>query len=342
MVIYNSAQCPFVIEPYVLPNYEMDFMTEEIGEHKPRFCSDCGQSLVKLDSWCTSKPCSDCGKEVFFILRAENGGIRIEEGEKFHISQITMSLNPNDGGRFFRLGLESFLKQIFLEKQIKDEELIDRFKELEADIDRDLNGLDCIQHCDLETNEGVEEAAKILEQEGLTTYWYNLARSSNLRRCYEAIENGDALTAASCAHRASIFKEFSLLENEHLNEMLWQGYNCYFDLVKNHSSTQESVNEQRLIKAISPKIKALTNDLIYAFVNDGLAIAPRIGVNGISDETLKSLLTHELDKREKDRETEFKEREIKIKENGNRIKLWGFLFTLANGIILALYKDWLG
>lgn len=44
----------------------------------------------------------------------------------------------------------------------------------------------------------------------------------------------------------------------------------------------------------------------------------------------------------KNREDEFKEREIKIKENGNKIKLWGFLFTLANMLILALYKDWLG
>jgi hypothetical protein len=317
-------------------------MTEEVEEYKPRFCGDCGQSLVKLDSWCSSKPCGDCGKEIFFIRRAEDGGIRVEEGESFHIPQLTMSLNPNDNGRFFRPGLESFLKQIFLEKKVQDDELVERFKEIEVNIDTELNGLDCIQHCDLETNEGVEEAANILEQEGLTTYWYSLARSSSLRHCYEAIENGNALMAASCAHRASIFKEFSLLEDEHLKEILWQGYNCYFDLAKNQGATQDSVKEQRLIKVISPKIKALTNDLIYTFVNDGLAIGIRIGVNGVSEETLKALLTHELEEREKDREDEFKEREINIKENGNKIKLWGALFTLANALILAFYKNWLG
>lgn len=317
-------------------------MTDEVEECKPRFCGDCGQSLVKLDSWCSSKPCGDCGKEIFFVRRAENGGVRVEEGEKFHIPQLTMSLNPNVGGRFFRPGLEFFLKQIFLEKKLEDKELIERFKELESNIDTELNGLDCIQHCDLETNKGVEEAASILGREGLTTYSHNLARSSCLRHCYEAIEAGDALTAASCAHRAAIFKEFSLLEDEHLKEILWQGYNCYFDLSKNQGATQESVKEQRLIKAVSPKIKSLTNDLIYTFINDGLAIGSRIGVNGISEETLKSLLTHELEEREKDREAEFKEREISIKENGNKIKLWGFLFILANGLILALYKDWLG
>jgi hypothetical protein len=319
-----------------------EFMTEEIEEYKPSFCGDCGKSLVKLDSWCSSKSCGDCGKEIFYIRRAEDGGIKVEKGEKFHMPQLTMSLNPNDNGRFFRPGLESFLKQIFLEKKVKEEELVERFKELETNIDNELNNLDCIQHCDLETTEGVEEALIILEKEGLTTYWYNLARSSCLRHCYEAIENGDALLAASCAHRASIFKEFSLLEDEHLKEILWQGYNCYIDLAKNLNSTQESVKEQRLIKVVSPKIKALPNDLIYTFVNDGLAIASRIGVNGISDETLKALLTHELEEREKDKENDFKEREIQIKEKGNKIKLWGFLFTLANMLILALYKDWLG
>lgn len=198
-----------------------------------------------------------------------------------------------------------------------------------------MNGLDCIQHCDLETNEEVEEAAKILEQEGLTTYWYNLARSSSLRHCYEAIENGNALIAASCAHRASVFKEFSLLEDEHLKEILWHGYNCYIDLARNQGATQYSVKEQRLIKVISPKIRGLTNDLIYTFVNDGLAIGTRMGVNGISEETLKALLTYELEEREKDREDEFKEREIKIKENRNKIKLWGFFFTLANVLIFS-------
>lgn len=317
-------------------------MTKEVEEYKPNFCCDCGMSLVKLDSWCSSKPCGDCGKEIFYIRRAEDGGIRVENGEKFHIPQLTMSLNPNDSGRFFRSGFESFLKQIFLEKKITEDEFVERYKELESSIDAELNGLDCIQHCDLETNEGVEEALKILEQEELSTFWYNLARSSSLRHCYDAIEKGDALRAANSAHRASLFKEFSLLEDEHLKEILWQGYNCYVDLVKNQGSTHESIKEQRLIKVVSPKIKVLTNELIYTFVNDGLEIGSRMGVNGISEESLKALLTHELEERDKDREDEFKEREIQIKENGNKIKLWGFLITLGNMLILAFYKDWLG
>lgn len=317
-------------------------MTEEIQEYVPRYCSDCGQSLVKLDTWCTSRPCTDCGKEIFFIRQNEDGGIRIEDGEKFHIPKITLSLDPNDSGRFFRPGFEPFLKQIFLEKEIKASEIIERFKEIETSIDAELNKLDCIQHCDLETNKGVEEAAKILETEGMTTYWHKLARSSNLRHCYEAIKMNDTLTAVHSCHKASIYKEFSILENEHLKEILWLGYNCYYDLIKNQGSTPESIKEQRLIKSALPKIKSLNNELIFTLVNDGQQIGSRIGINGISEDSLKSLLEYELEKRETNRESEFKEREINIKEIGSKIKLWGFLITLSNALILVFYKYWLG
>lgn len=309
-------------------------------EHKPRFCSDCGMSLVKLDTACTSRNCEDCGKEIFYVRRGENGGIRIEAGENFHFPQLTLSLNPNDSGRFFRPGLESFLKQLFLEEQIKPDAIVNRFKQQEIAIDDELKQLDCIQHCDLETQEGVDEAAQILQKEGLMVYFYNLARSGGLRNCYEAIENGDAVTAAYCCHMANIYKEFSLLEDEHFKEIIWLGYNCYFDLVKNEGATPDSVKEMRLIKAAGPKIKSLDSELIYALVKDGLNIGNRIGIIGVTEETLKTLLEHELDKRNKTQEDQYKEREIKIKENDNKLKLWGLIFTIANAIILALYKNW--
>lgn len=309
-------------------------------ENKPRFCSDCGVSLVKLDTACTSRNCEECGKEIFYARRAENGGIKVEAGENFHFPQLTLSLNPNDSGRFFRPGLESFLKQLFLEEKIKADEIVNRFKQQEIAIDEELKQLDCIQHCDLETAAGVDEAAQILQKEGLMVYFYNLARSSVLRNCYEAIENGDAVTAVYCCHMANIYKEFSLLDDGHLKKIIWLGYNCYFDLVKNEGSTVDSIKEMKLIKAAGPKIGSLDTELIYALVKDGFNIGSRIGITGVAEETLKTLLEHELDKRNKSQEDKYKEREIKIKENDNKIKLWGAVFTLLNAIIFSLYKYW--
>lgn len=311
------------------------------GDNKPRFCSECGMSLVVLDTACSSRSCEDCGKEIFYVRRAKNGGIKVIEGEKFNFPKITLSLDPNDSGRFYRPGFESFMKQIYLEKKISPAEVVPRFKNQELAIDTELKQLDCIQHCDLETKEGCEEAADILQKEKLMTYFYNLARSTNLRNCYEAIEKGDSITAAHSCHMANIFKEFSLLEDDHIKEIIWLGYNCYFDLVRNQGATVESVNEIRAIKSLKPKINSLDTELIYSLVNDGLIIGKRIGVTGIAEETLKTLLEHELEQRNETKEAAYREREIRIKEKGNRIKLWGFLFTLANALILAFYKDWL-
>ncbi len=316
-------------------------MTES-KEIKPRFCSDCGLSLEKLDTWCSSRDCSKCGKEVFYVRQAEGGGIRVEKGEKFHVPQLTMSLDPSDGSQFSRYGLESFIKQIFLEEKLTQEEFVEQCKKLEERLDKELSNLDCIQHCDFETDEGVSEALEILEKEGLNDRKFSLLRSSSLRHCYTSIEKGDALSAAFASYHAETFKTFSMLEHYHLKEIIWLGYSCYVDKVKNSQSTIESVKEKRLITDLQPKITALTDEILFAFSNDELEIAPRLGIQGTSEKTIKSLLEHELQKRAHDKEQIYKDQELELKKKANTIKYWGFAFTLINGLILAFYKNWLG
>lgn len=314
-------------------------MTE--AQHS-RFCSECGMSLINPGVACTSRNCAECGREIYYVRPGEDGGIKVEKGERFHIPPISLSLDPSTQTHFFRPGLEAFLKQLYLEKKFQPEEIVDRFKEIESAIDKELKGLDCIQHCDLETTEGVEEATRILESEGLMTYWYNLLRSSCLRKSYEAIEANDIVKAVHSCHLANIFKEYSLLEDEHLKEILWIGYLTYTDLARNQDATIESAKEIRLVKAIGPNIKSIDSGVAYSLVNDGLDIGKRIGVTGIAEQTLRSLLEHELNQRSKNDDLKLKEREIRVQEMSNKIKLWGFLFTLANALILALYMDWLG
>ncbi|MDL1989048.1 MAG: hypothetical protein LWX08_15690, partial [Deltaproteobacteria bacterium] len=151
-----------------------------------------------------------------------------------------------------------------------------------------------------------------------------------------------ALRAAYTAHQAALFKEYSLFEHHHLKEIIWLGYGCYVDLSKNEDITEQAAKEQRLIKSAIPKIRNFDSEYLYALVNDGSNIRSRLSISGIEENTLKALLEHELDRREKDREESLKKEEIKIKKTANSIKLWGFLFTVANGIILAFYKNWIG
>lgn len=314
-----------------------------LTETAPRFCQDCGLSLVKLNTWCISRPCPECGKEVYFIRPGEDGGIKVEAGDKFHVPQLTMSLDPADGMTFTRYGLRGFLKQLFLEQKISSEaELIENYQDTERRLDADLNGLDCISHCDLETQAGVDEAAKILQSHGLIEHQYNLLRSGLLREAYTAVQEGDAPRAALAVHQANIFKEYSLLEHHHLKEILWLGYGCYQDMVKNEGITENAAKEKKLFSGVAKKLREYGSELLYAFSHDGQEIGSRISVSGVSEASLKALIEHELQRREQERAERHAKEELKIKKMANRIKLWGFLFTLANALILALYKDWLG
>lgn len=132
---------------------------------KDRYCSKCGYSLVRLDSYCTSKNCDTCGNEIFFINRGINGGIKIEEGNKFYLPPdgIPYSLDPKKGTIFTKDGLFHFLQEILINSEIikSKDEVINKLKSVEINIDKDLKKVECIQHCDLETADGVNEAINI-------------------------------------------------------------------------------------------------------------------------------------------------------------------------------------
>lgn len=302
----------------------------------PNFCSDCGFSLVLLDTWCTSRDCSHCGKEVFFVNRGEDGGIKVEKGEKFHIPNLTISIDPRSGGQFTRFGLEGYLKNIFLGKAIEQNEFIEYFKELEKNLDKELNGLDCISHCDLNDEKGVADALKILKSEGLLEYLYNLHSSCAIRACITAINEGHPLNAAYYAHIASKFKEFSLLESPHLKEIIWNGYLSYVDLTKNEELNEQSAKEKRLLNGAITKIKSFDTGILSAYVNDGREIGPRLSLTGIEETTLKALVNHELSLRDRDREERLKLEELRPKKIETNLKVWGAIFTAVN-FIIALY-----
>lgn len=254
-----------------------------------------------------------------------------------------MSLDPADGMKFTRHGLEGFLKELFLEQQISSEsELVRIYRDKEQWLDAELNDLDCISHCDLETEEGLKEAIKILQSNGLMAQQCNLLRLSCIREVNNAVEEGDASRAALAAHQANIFKEYSLLRHHHLKEILWLGYGCYQDMVNNEGLTENAAKEHKLLTGIVKKFRQYGDEFLYALSHDGLEIGPRVSVSGVAETSLKALIDHELQRRQQNRAEVHVKEELKIKKVANRIKLWGFFFTLANGLILVLYKDWLG
>ena len=314
----------------------------EDESNQAKFCQDCGLSLVHLDIMCNSATCEKCGQEVFFVREGKDGGINVKKGEKLHTPQITMSLDPSTGGVFTRDGLEFFIKEFFLGKAVSKDEFIDSLKETEQQIFAELSVLDCISHIDLTTaTTEMVEVHKILEKLGLDEYRFKLYRSACIHQCRVEIEKGNALDAAFLSYRADKLKESLLFEGHHLKEIIWLGYSCYVDIVKNEGTTALAAKENKLIKGASNKIRNLGSEFLYALTNDGNDIAPRIALSGLAESTLKSLVQHELDRRERDQRDNFTKEDITIKRDANSIKRWIFFFTIINVSIHFIYKYWI-
>ena len=120
------------------------------------------------------------------------------------------------------------------------------------------------------------------------------------------------------------------------------GYSCYVDLTNNRQTKLDFVKEKKSIDSLLPKIEVLSDKILFALSKYEVEIAPRLGVQGISEKTLQSLFEHELQKRANERDRNLKNQELEIKKKANRLKYWGIAFTLINGLVLVFYKNWPG
>src|SRR5438874_510270 len=100
---------------------------------QPRFCDQCGRSLLPLDIPHVARACAECGKKVYLVEPGEEGGIQIRPGDEFTIPAgwLTMSLDPAKArGRFFRHGVTWYVTQ----------QLTGALPAAPADLDRFLDG----------------------------------------------------------------------------------------------------------------------------------------------------------------------------------------------------------
>ena len=206
------------------------------------FCGECGLSLKPYDFVCQTKECEKCTRMIYFQRKTTGGGIQVEKGEQLHISGITMSLDPMEGGRrnhLTRAGLEGLIKQIMSDGGYKTpESFLEYCKLREKQIDKELLSLEYLNHLNLDTNEGMEEAIIILEREEANEYKAKLYTSCSFGSVHRRAEEGNVEKATEEAFLAGISVNFQLLENRHFKEIIWLGYQTYANLTQNEGISQ--------------------------------------------------------------------------------------------------------
>jgi hypothetical protein len=307
-----------------------------MANDEQNYCGDCGAAFFQKFERSISRKCNDCGNLGYFDAIDKNYPSCFQSTGGYHISMPPLSLDPSSVGRktkLFRPGLKMLIDGIFVGESIADPTQYSAYaSKLEKEIDTKLQSFDCLQGIDLNITSQVDSALNILDVEGLKVSLFELLQSIHLNRCLQATKDGNVADAAFHAHKSSIYKIKSVLEDEHLNEILWLGHRCYVDLKLNEESDEAIAREKLLIHGAKETIKNIDDSLLFSLFKDSAPISQRLNLEGIRDETLKSLVEYEIQKRDSDKKESHNQKELSIKSSERWAK-WVFGMS---GLLIGL------
>jgi hypothetical protein len=318
--------------------WELSHLTDE----EQSYCGDCGAAFFQKFERSIGRKCNECDKLGFFDAIDKDYPSCFQSTGSYHITIPPLSLDPTSGGqknKLFRPGLKMLIEGVFIGESITDVTQYSAYaSKLENDIDTKLMSFDCLQGVDLNNTSEVESACHILNAEGLKGSLFELIQSINLNNCLKAIKEGNAEDAAFHAHNSSVFRIKSVLEDEHLSEILWLGHRCYDDLKLNEEADEAIVREKLLIHGATETIKNIDAALLFSLSKDSAPISQRLNLSGIRDEILKSLIEYEIQERHSKKRESFSQQELSIKSSERWAKWLAGIFGIAFGYIL---KGWI-
>ncbi len=310
------------------------------GMNDAKYCDQCGRSIVPLRVPHVERRCSDCGKSVYLVEPGEGGrGIRVREGDHFTIPAgwLTMSLDPSKStGWLFRPGVSWFVAQLLTgDLPSNDEDVDDYLEKLKANADEILEGSERLAHLNLESEADAEKAIELLEQDRIAIEWWALLMGTLAAVLIDELEQGASRTSVVCAARMQAAHSM-LVFKQSLEEHVWTGYKhtrLIYDIASASARTPEDAEK---IQALRPLFSKLDEDVLHAWVEGDVDIAPRIGVTGLDEALLKGLAKYHLSLFERRRQESQLEREHSSSVWSNRIAAAGVGAALATAAIAIL------
>lgn len=327
-------------------------------EKKPKFCDQCGKSIVALDVIHVERPCAECGATTFIPSNNETGGLKVLKGDRLAIPKgpISFSLDPaKSTGKMLRPGVSWLVKQRFLghatgaqkiaaaETTLEDvTAFLDAY---EQEADAILRSSTMLEYLDLDDPEHAEVALEHLQEEQDSPEWWAWMLGTTVEMVREAVSSQD-LARALCALNALGGVRGMFIFSRDLEAHVWQGYLANQVIYECATAAAATPGEAKAIGELKPLFEKLDEATLQTWINDGLPIGPRIGVSLVREETLRALGKWHLSRLETRRQDEKAEREEARKDKELRYKLIsigiaiGSLFIGLVGAALKIAEVW--
>jgi hypothetical protein len=292
-------------------------------EPAERFCPKCGRSCTPLKVPHLSVDCKDCGRTVYFLRLDPSGeGIRIEAGERLTIPAgfIKMSLQPSPTSHLARPGLGFLLNQLFVGTVPSEEGIYEFVDQLQKIFDTHIEAADAAQGLNLETEAGLEELVKRLEERKLSIDWYMLSAAMFCGGLKWSIENDRVKRAAWTGYMLGTFRGLTIVSEPLFEETLWRGYLANEVIYEAAAAASgNSPAEIEALKRLQPLFRQFDEGTLHALVESGLPIGPKIKVKNLPEELLRALAKFQLATIEREREEKrLADKEAREEERGRR------------------------
>lgn len=293
---------------------------------QPRFCDQCGKSLVPLAGPHVERACAECGRTIHAAEPGEGGkGIRVEKGDTFILppGSISISLDlKKTTSRFTRPELTWFVQHLIMQPLDRSaDEITGLFEYWDRKAEATLKASDKLSHLNLENESGQLKAIDIaMRHKGSLESWAftSMAHVAQGKRFLNDGELAEAILSACRAQAAHSMIVFT----KELEDYVWTGYQHSQLIYGIAKASAQTPAEAEAIEALRPIFERLSEDVLHAWVEAGADIGPRIGVTDVDEKLLKALARFHLNEYEQHRKQKQLDR-----EQGSR--MWANLIAAA-------------
>jgi hypothetical protein len=308
--------------------------------NQPRFCQDCGRSLIPLRVPHVSRPCDECGKSAYFANPDSDGtGIQVQQGDTFTIPEgwLTLSLDPSRSrGTFTRSGIDWFVESmIFGEMPSEPAKVVDFLTDLSKKADDALSNSTRMPGLDVDSESDMKRAFQVFSQETDTVEWRAIMIEVFSQRSLKLLHDGSSKEELAQAVAKTVAAYAMLVYKQSLESHVWAGYEQTLLVYNIAAAVASTPAEAKAIKELRPAFANLSEDVLAAWVGADVNIAEKLGIKGIDEKVIKALARYHLSRHERQRQEEASSREAKSRVWGNRIAAAAVGATLV-GILIPI------
>lgn len=295
----------------------------------PKFCDQCGLSLIPLSTPHVGRECTDCGKTAYFVNPGEDGkGIKVEKGDTFTIPAgwLTMSLDPaKSKGRFSRHGLnwfvESILKSVLPASPAEVKAFLDR---VDKQVDEILASSKALPGIDPNSQEDMARVFEQFNNNQDTVEWHALLLAAFRHQTLEKLEDEEASKEEVAFLLAYAMTEYAMVVYKRdLESHVWSGYEQTQQVYDVVTATAGTPTEARAIEALRPAFAKLSEEVLAAWVDSGVDISEKLGISNIDAKVVNALAKFHLAQFDRKRQND-----VMLKEA--RGKRWGIIAAGAS------------